>query len=123
MLKHHVLKGSTAIEEYTDEDCFITELYKSDGQIPHSIAKARVLPGVTTRLHKLSDTQEEYYILHGTGEISIDGHVIGFVQQGDLVIIPPDVSQQIRNTGNEDLTFLCICTPAFDEKNYHAIGG
>ena len=80
-----------------------------------------MLPGVTTRLHKLAGTQEEYYILHGTGEMYIDGQVIGMVQQGDLVIIPADASQQIRNAGDNDLIFICICTPAFDEKNYHAI--
>ena len=45
-------------EYYTEERCHINELYNS-GQT--SIALARIEPGVTTSLHSLSETLEQYF--------------------------------------------------------------
>ena len=33
------------------------------------------------------------------------------VVQDDLVWVPPNVEQYVRNTGDEDLVFLCIVDP------------
>ncbi|MEA3397575.1 MAG: cupin domain-containing protein, partial [Chloroflexota bacterium] len=40
------------------------------------------------------------------------------VSPGDVVLIPPGVSQRISNTGAGDLMFLCICTPPFRPECY-----
>jgi mannose-6-phosphate isomerase-like protein (cupin superfamily) len=40
------------------------------------------------------------------------------VSEGDVVRIPPDVTQRITNIGDEDLVFFCICTPRFDQNAY-----
>ncbi len=52
-------------EFYIDEGCYITELSNSTDDPGLSIARARVEPGVTTNLHKLSATVERYVILQG----------------------------------------------------------
>lgn len=50
-------------EFHTDEGCFITELSNIPEDDDASIARARVLPGVTTRWHRLNGTTDRYMIL------------------------------------------------------------
>jgi len=35
------------------------------------------------------------------------------VGPGDVVDVPAGTSQRITNVGDEDLLFLCVCTPRF----------
>ena len=35
--------------------------------------------------------------------------------------IPPGVGQCIRNDGEVDLVFYCVCSPAFEEARYEAL--
>jgi mannose-6-phosphate isomerase-like protein (cupin superfamily) len=113
-----IIRSQSKQEKYFEEDCFITEMLDSEEYPDMSIAKARVNPGVTTVLHWVNNTEEKYYILSGSGEMEIDGKIIGIVQAGDLVLIPKNVTQRIKNIGAEDLIFICICTPRFEAKNY-----
>ena len=110
--------GRVSAEFYTDERCYITELHNSDVDEGCSIARARVEPGITTRLHKVKGTIERYVILEGAGEVRVGGAGPVAVQPLDVVNIPADVEQSIRNTGKCDLVFLCICTPRFRQQNY-----
>ena len=105
-------------EFFTPEGCFITELSNSpdDGEI--SIARARIEPGVTTRLHRLAATTERYCILTGKGRLEVGDLPPREVAEGDVVLIPPLCPQRITNIGNEDLIFLAICTPPFTEAAY-----
>jgi len=105
-------------EFYTPERCYITELQNKDTDPACSIARARVRPGVTTRLHALRGTTERYVILEGQGAVEIDGRGPVTVSPLDVVHIPPGVSQRITNKGSSDLIFLCICTPRFQRENY-----
>ena len=105
-------------EFYTPERCYITELQNKDSDEACSIARARVIPGVTTKLHALRDTTERYVILEGQGAVEIDGGPPITVLSFDVVNIPPGVSQRITNTGSSDLIFLCVCTPRFRLENY-----
>jgi hypothetical protein len=50
-------------EYYTEERCYITELSNTPNDPDVSIARARVLPGVTTRWHRLRATTERYLML------------------------------------------------------------
>jgi mannose-6-phosphate isomerase-like protein (cupin superfamily) len=106
-----------AAEFHTGENCHITELRNSDADTDCSIARARVAPGVTTRLHCLERTAERYVIISGSGQVTV-GTAATPVQAFDVVHIPAGVSQQISNTGSEDLVFLCVCTPRFRQENY-----
>ena len=105
-------------EFYTPERCYITELQNEDTDKACSIARARVLPGVTARLHALRDITERYVILEGQGAVEIDGCGPITVSPFDVVNIPAGVSQRITNTGSSDLIFLCICTPRFRAESY-----
>jgi mannose-6-phosphate isomerase-like protein (cupin superfamily) len=105
-------------EFYLDEGCYIVELHNTDTDAGCSIARARVEPGVMTRLHCLRGIVERYVMVAGRGEVEVDGQAPVTVKAMDVVTIPPGVSQRIRNTGDSDLVFLCICTPRFDAEKY-----
>lgn len=53
--------------------------------------------------------------------MEIDGKIVGIVETGDLVVIPKNSTQRIRNKGDDDLVFLCICTPRFEVSKYETV--
>lgn len=108
-----IRKVNPQSEYYFVEGCFILELSNSPDDPDLSIARARVRPGVTTRLHWLHGITERYVILEGMGMVSVDGNAPQPVGPGDVVIIPPGCPQQISNAGGMDLVFLALCTPRF----------
>ena len=85
-------------EYFFDEGCFILELSNTADDPDVSIARARVEPGVTTKLHRLTQTTERYVILQGEGSVEIDGQAAMAVTRGDVIRIPPGASQRISNT-------------------------
>ncbi|BBO75748.1 hypothetical protein DSCW_31650 [Desulfosarcina widdelii] len=105
-------------EYYFKEGCHILEMSNAPDDPEVSIARARVAPGVTTRLHRLDGITERYVILEGSGQVSLGGQAAQTVGPGDVVIIPPRCSQQIENSGTTDLLFLAICTPRFIPEAY-----
>jgi len=104
-------------EYFFREGCFITEWHNTPNDEDQSIARVRVEVGVTTRLHSLQSTAERYVILEGAGVATVGSDEIE-VSVGDVVVIPSNCPQKIKNTGPEDLIFLAICTPRFKEENY-----
>ena len=108
-------------EYYFQEGCYITELSNSEDDPGLSIARARIEPEVTTKLHKLIDTVERYVILQGEGLVALNGQPLEKVAACDVVLIPPDCSQKITNSGNRDLIFLAICAPRFKTNMYQEI--
>jgi mannose-6-phosphate isomerase-like protein (cupin superfamily) len=121
MQKIAIRSPDAAGEYWTEERCFIHEL-SNDGDDPAvSIARARVAPGVTTRRHCVDGTAERYVIQSGRGEARIGDRPPVAVGPGDVVRIPAGIAQSIRNTGDDDLVFLCICTPRFEWPNYRSL--
>jgi mannose-6-phosphate isomerase-like protein (cupin superfamily) len=108
-------------EFYTSERCYIIELSNTAEDPEASIARARVLPGVTTQWHRLIETTERYFILSGQGEVEVGDLAPEEVHSGDVVRIPPLCRQRITNTGTEDLVFLAICTPRFRDEAYEEL--
>jgi len=106
------LRRPAAAEAWTAERCFIVEIVNAADSPAASLARARVPPGVTTRLHALDGITERYIILEGTGRAEVDG-IAAEVGPGDQVLIPPAAPQRISNIGREDLVFFCLCTPRF----------
>lgn len=97
-----------------EERCFIVEMVSSQQDPGCSIARARVKPGVATALHSVRGTVERYIILQGEGEVTLGSGPLRRVGPLDVVWIPADEPQAIRNlSATEDLVFLCICTPGF----------
>ena len=122
-----ILRGGATQEHWFEEGCFITEWLNSPEDPSLSIARARVMPGVTTRLHRLVGVAERYVILQGLGRVELVGpdkelkiadHYVSDVEPGDVVVIPPRVSQRISNIGETDLIFLALCTPRFTRAAY-----
>jgi mannose-6-phosphate isomerase-like protein (cupin superfamily) len=113
-----ILRHDASKEYFFQEGCYINELSNHQGDDALSIARARVEPGVTTRLHRLNRSTERYCIISGEGLVEIEGLPAQTVTAGDVVIIPPGASQRISNTSDDDLVFLALCTPRFDSRDY-----
>ena len=112
-----------ASEFYTPERCHILEILNDETGGELSLARARVEPGVTTAWHALSEVRERYLIESGVGEVEVGDSPPIVVGPGDIVSIPPDTRQRIANTGEQDLVFLCICTPRFRSDLYVKLEG
>ncbi len=117
-MKEAVYRRNPEAELYIDEGCYITELSNTQDDAGLSIARARVIPGTTTRWHRLTATAERYVILEGSGFVEVGESLQKDVGVGDVVLIPAMTRQRITNTGIDDLVFLAICTPRFVEGVY-----
>jgi mannose-6-phosphate isomerase-like protein (cupin superfamily) len=105
----------------TPERCHIIETYNSAEDDSLSVARARVEPGITTAWHHVEGTVERYIIAEGRGGVEIGELPASEVGPGDVVIIPAGVRQRIRNIGDRDLIFYCVCTPRFRQRNYRTM--
>ena len=120
-MKSTIVKGDIKKEFYTQEGCFITELWNQPDDKHLSIALARVKPGIKTRLHYLKGVNERYLIIQGKGRVEIQDSPITEVNPGDFVVIPQGKTQRIENIGKNDLKFYCICNPPFTNNCYHDV--
>jgi mannose-6-phosphate isomerase-like protein (cupin superfamily) len=107
----------------TPEGCFIAEVANDEGDAHVSISRARVPAGVTTHWHELRDTDERYVIVGGTGTVEVGTLRPTVVTAGDVIRIPANTPQRITNTGADDLVFICVCTPRFEQQAYRHIDG
>jgi mannose-6-phosphate isomerase-like protein (cupin superfamily) len=114
-MKPKVIKDNTLNETTTYERCSVAENYSSK---EISIARTTVKVGVTTVAHHLNGVKEIYLITSGRGIAKVGELEPTEVAEGDVVVIPPGVSQKITNIGNVDLVFYCICTPKFTANCY-----
>lgn len=120
-MKPSIKHQDLSTEFHTPELCYITELSNSADDPEVSIARARLVPGITTRWHRLSATAERYFILSGKGRVEVGELAPREVRAGDIVLIPPMCRQRIANVGEQDLIFLAICTPPFSKDVYQDI--
>jgi mannose-6-phosphate isomerase-like protein (cupin superfamily) len=81
-----------------------------------SLAEARLPPGARTTPHFHPRTEEIYYILEGTGRMTI-GEDEQDVRPGDAIAIPPGEVHTIRCTSDQPLKFLCCCAPAYEHSD------
>lgn len=82
--------------------------------VEQSLAEATLRPGAATHAHLHPGTEEIYYILAGAGRIAVEEEQSD-VSVGDAIAIPAGKRHQIRNTGSQDLVFLCCCVPAYTD--------
>lgn len=78
-----------------------------------SLAEARLAVGAATIPHHHAVTEEIYYILSGSAEMTLGEETRG-VGPGDAIAIPPGLRHTIRNTGSAELVFLCTCAPGYE---------
>lgn len=81
--------------------------------IGYSLAHASVASGKASLPHRLVGS-ESYYILQGKGLMHIEDSTFE-VQKDSVFLVPPNALQHIENTGTEDLVFLCIVEPFWQE--------
>jgi len=118
-MKGYVSRCGIGREVATRERCTIRELVNAPAIDAFSLAEARVAPGVTTELHRL--TVDEWYVVSaGEGIVEMQGCRSG-ITAGDVVTIPAGVPQRITNTGSGDLVFLCLCLPRFTPDGYEPL--
>jgi mannose-6-phosphate isomerase-like protein (cupin superfamily) len=121
-----IIHNNESDEYFFEEGCYILEVSNSAGDDQLSIARARLSPATETRLHRLSKTIERYIIISGEGEVTLGDKIDSApctqsktkVSANDVVIIPENYPQMIRNTGHTDLVFFVVCTPRFMVENY-----
>ena len=114
------LYSSNESDEYFFvEGCHILELFNTKADESVSIARARVKPGVETKLHRLDGIKERYIIQSGVGLVSIGNQPKFTAKKNDVITIAPNIPQKIKNMGDDDLIFLAICTPRFTFEAYH----
>jgi mannose-6-phosphate isomerase-like protein (cupin superfamily) len=79
-----------------------------------SLAYAKVLPPNKTTMPHALDQEEVYYVLKGTGRMTINTETSD-VKARDVIYIPPNKVQYLRNTSEtETLEFLCFVCPAWE---------
>jgi len=108
-------------EYYTEERCHILEYHNTPDDPAISVARARVEPGITTKWHAVSGTEERYVVLEGRGYAEVGESGPQMLATGDHLLIPAGAPQRISNQGDSDLIFLCICTPRFEWDNYQSL--
>jgi len=118
MMQPEIRRADLSKEFATQENCFILELDNDVSDPDVSIARARVRPGVTTECHRLEGIVERYIIVGGRGRVEVGDLPPSIVSAGDVVRIPANVPQRITNIGDDDLVFLCVCTPRFVQSAY-----
>ncbi|MCP4283873.1 MAG: cupin domain-containing protein [Gammaproteobacteria bacterium] len=119
--KPDIRKFDSNSEFYFHEGCFIAEMSNTPDDPEMSIARARVGPGQKTKWHYLNGVTERYVILEGTGSVEVGNLAPQEVTAGDVVLIPPGTPQRIANMGGNDLVFLAICVPRFDNSVYVSV--
>jgi len=78
-----------------------------------SLAEAVVPVGSATDEHYHKNSEEIYFVLSGVGEIRVNGESAP-VRVGDAIALPPGSVHKIRNRGDSDLVFLCLCVPPYE---------
>lgn len=111
------MKTKNIAEFYFKEGCYIEEWLNHTDHPDMSVAQVRVAPRSFTKLHALNNTFERYVILRGKAVVTVAGKSWA-VQDKDVVEIAPGQTQRIANQSDQDLIFLAICTPRFEEENY-----
>jgi mannose-6-phosphate isomerase-like protein (cupin superfamily) len=92
---------------------------RTTSEITQCSLAEEVLPtGSAVGRHHHTETEEVYYILHGTGRMTV-GDEVRDVSTGDAVFIPRGHTHSLENTGQEPMTILLVCGPAYSYEDHH----
>jgi mannose-6-phosphate isomerase-like protein (cupin superfamily) len=113
-----VINQREAVPFTTVDGSTIRELlaHRNSAIRQQSLAEARLAPGQATTPHHHKVTEEIYYILSGTALMTLAGESRP-VGPGDAIAIPPGLVHTIKNTGGEELVFLCTCAPGYEHSD------
>ena len=82
-----------------------------------SLAEEVLPPGASVERHFHQETEEVYYILSGSGRMTI-GDETSSVGPGDAIFIPLNHTHALTNTGEEPMTLLLVCGPAYAQADH-----
>ena len=82
-----------------------------------SLAEEVLPPGASVGAHHHETTEEIYYILSGTGVMTI-GDERRAVGAGDAIFIPIGSVHTLTNTGDVAMTLLLVCGPAYSRDDH-----
>ena len=110
-----VINQREAVPFTTVDGSTIRELlaHRNSAIRQQSLAEARLGPGKATTPHHHKVTEEIYYILSGTADMTLASETRP-VGPGDAIAIPPGIRHTIKNTGAQELVFLCTCAPGYE---------
>jgi len=113
-----IINQQDAVPFTTADGSTIRELlaHRNSAIRNQSLAEARLAVGQATTPHYHAVTEEIYYILTGTAALTL-GTETQTVRPGDAIAIPPGLRHTIRNTGIEELVFLCTCAPGYEHSD------
>ena len=77
-----------------------------------SLAEEILPPGASVGRHHHVLTEEVYYILLGSGVMTV-GDETRAVGAGDAIFIPRGHAHTLENTGQTPMTILLVCGPAY----------
>ena len=77
-----------------------------------SLAEEVLPAGASVGRHHHLKTEEIYYILSGTGRMTV-GDESSMVEAGDAIFIPRGLTHTLENTGAEPIHLLLVCGPAY----------
>ncbi len=87
-----------------------------------SVAEELLPPGAAVTPHLHRETEEVYYIIDGSGEMTV-GDDCKTVAAGDAIYIPRDTVHTLRNTGDVPMRIVLVCGPAFRHEDEHFVTG
>ena len=87
--------------------------YKPGFESSASVALVQVKPSASHGRTRSTRSDKYYYVLGGLVEFEV-GHIVYWLAQGDLLIIPKGEWFDYRNSGPEPATLLLVHTPPFN---------
>ena len=72
----------------------------------------RLKPGTTVGWHTTVKNEEALFILHGRGEVLIEGQAKQGFEAPAFAYIPPATRHNVENTGHEALEYVYTVAPA-----------
>lgn len=68
-----------------------------------------ITPGQSTPVHKHDDTEQIFYVVHGSGFLEVnEGGDTYPINPGDVIRIPPSTIHRISCSGGHELQYLAI---------------
>lgn len=86
----------------------------------HSLAHVVIPPGKSSTPHYHKICEETYYLLRGEGRMIIDEDQ-SVLTAGDTILILPGQAHQIFCSGQKNLEFLAVCSPAWSQDDSYNI--
>ncbi len=83
-----------------------------------SLAEEVLPAGASVGRHHHLETEEVYYILDGTGRMTV-GSEAREVGAGDAIFIPRGHTHTLENTGHAPMTILLVCGPAYSYEDHY----